>query len=385
MRDAFLFDAVRTPRGRGKPDGSLYSVKPVDLVVTLLKALQQRNDLNTRAVDDLVLGCVTPIGEQGADIARTAVLHAGWDQSVPGVTLNRFCASGLEAVNLAAMKVRSGWEDLVVAGGVESMSRVPMGADGGALFLDPSINFNTGFIPQGVSADVIASMEGFSREELDHFAVGSHHKAAAARLAGYFKKSMVAVKDFHGKTILDHDETVREYTSRQAMAKLKNLDLLEGRISIADIESSMPSMRVDTSRSMPVVSTACICSTSEKKLFSCTSVCAASASLVSMRARCAMRLTSESSRAMAWCGASAPGSVLRTGGVSAGGEKGGGAMPASTLFAFWRPSECREGRHAPGSMAQWPRRAGRVRPGDTPGSSKLQVFPGPNAPKQREL
>ena len=164
MREVFIYDAVRTPRGKGKKDGSLHEVKPVDLLGTVLQALQQRNNLDTALVDDVVLGCVTQIGEQGADIARTAVLHAGWSQEAPGVTLNRFCGSGLEAINLGAMKIRSGWEDLVVAGGVESMSRVPLGSDGGAWLQDPVVNNATSFVPQGISADLIASLEGFTSD-----------------------------------------------------------------------------------------------------------------------------------------------------------------------------------------------------------------------------
>ena len=171
MSDAFIFDAVRTPRGKGKKDGSLHQITPVHLVGNLLNALQQRNDLDTSQVDDVVLGCVTPVGEQGADIARTAVHYAGWDESVAGVTQSRFCASGLESVNLAAMKVMSGQEDLVVAGGIESMSRWPMGTDGGAMAMDPRVNQLMGFVPQGIGADLIASLEGFSRTDVDAFAV----------------------------------------------------------------------------------------------------------------------------------------------------------------------------------------------------------------------
>jgi len=161
MTQALIFDAIRTPRGKGKADGALHSVKPVNLVAGLLTALAQRSDLDTRQVDDIVLGCVTPVGDQGADIAKTAALVADWDISVAGVQVNRFCASGLEAVNLGAMKVRSGFEDLVVVGGVESMSRVPMGSDGGAWVLDPQTNMHSHFTPQGIDADLIATLEGF--------------------------------------------------------------------------------------------------------------------------------------------------------------------------------------------------------------------------------
>ena len=167
MTDALIFDAVRTPRGKGKPDGALYSVKPVNLIAGLLTALQARNQLETAQVDDIVLGCVTPVGDQGADIAKTAALVADWDVSVAGVQINRFCASGLEAVNLGAMKIRSGFEELVVVGGVESMSRVPMGSDGGAWVLDPQTNLHCHFTPQGIGADLIATLEGFTRQDVD--------------------------------------------------------------------------------------------------------------------------------------------------------------------------------------------------------------------------
>jgi len=230
MRDAVIFDAVRTPRGKGKKDGALHEVKPVDLLAVLLRALRARNNLDPRQVDDVVLGCVTPIGEQGGDIARTAVLHAGWGQDTPGQTLSRFCASGLEAVNLAGMKIRSGWEDLVVAGGVESMSRNPMGSDGGAVFLDPTINGGHAFVPQGISADIIASLEDFSRQELDRFAVDSHKKAAKARSGGHFERSLIPVKDVNGLTILDHDETIRPDCDLEGLSALKPSFLKAGRM-----------------------------------------------------------------------------------------------------------------------------------------------------------
>jgi len=170
--EAYIFDAVRTPRGKGKKDGSLHTVKPVDLVVGLMHALEARNGAAIKDyIDDVVLGCVAPVGDQGADIAKTAALAAGWNDTTAGVQLNRFCASGLEAVNLGAMKIRSGFEDLVVVGGVESMSRVPMGSDGGAWAMDPATNLSTGFVPQGVGADLIATIEGFSRQDVDAFAV----------------------------------------------------------------------------------------------------------------------------------------------------------------------------------------------------------------------
>lgn len=219
--EAYIFDAVRTPRGRGKKDGSLYSVKPVTLLKIVLNALQERNSLDTAQVDDIVMGCVTAVGDQGADIAKTAALAADWDEKVAGVTLNRFCASGLEAVNLAAMKVRSGWEDLVVAGGVEAMSRVPMGSDGGAWATDPETNLHTGFMPQGIGADLIATIEGFSREDVDGFAVKSQQKAANAWQHDYFSKSIVPVTDQNGVVILDRDEQVRGDTSTASLSGLK--------------------------------------------------------------------------------------------------------------------------------------------------------------------
>ncbi|MBD3640210.1 MAG: acetyl-CoA C-acetyltransferase [Marinobacter sp.] len=219
--EAYIFDAVRTPRGRGKKDGSLHSVKPITLLTSMLRSLQERNSLDTTQVDDIVMGCVTAVGDQGADIAKTAALAADWDEKVAGVTLNRFCASGLEAVNLAAMKVRSGWEDLVVAGGVEVMSRVPMGSDGGAWATDPETNLHTGFMPQGIGADLIATIEGFSREDVDRFAVRSQQKAANAWEKGYFSKSIIPVTDQNGVVILDHDEHVRGNTTLESLAGLK--------------------------------------------------------------------------------------------------------------------------------------------------------------------
>lgn len=221
MNEAYIYDAVRTPRGKGKKDGSLHQVTPVHLVGNLLWALEQRNALDTALVDDLVLGCVTPVGEQGADIARTAVLYAGWAESVAGVTQSRFCASGLESVNLAAQKVMSGMEDLVVAGGVESMSRWPMGSDGGAWAMDPRINQMTGFAPQGIGADTIATLEGFSRQDVDAFALRSQQKAASAREKGYFSKSLIPVKDINGLTVLDHDEFIRAEATMEGLAQLK--------------------------------------------------------------------------------------------------------------------------------------------------------------------
>ncbi|SIR81530.1 acetyl-CoA C-acetyltransferase [Pseudomonas sp. B10] len=221
MTEALIFDALRTPRGKGKADGALHSVKPVNLVAGLLSALQARTALDTSQVDDLVLGCVTPIGDQGSDIAKTAVQVADWDVSVAGVQINRFCASGLEAVNLGAMKVRSGFEDLVVVGGVESMSRVPMGSDGGAWALDPQTNLHSHFTPQGVGADLIATLEGFSRQDVDAYALHSQQKAARARADGSFNKSLVPVQDQNGIILLDHDEFIRAESTLEGLGKLK--------------------------------------------------------------------------------------------------------------------------------------------------------------------
>jgi len=221
MSEAFIYEHVRTPRGKGKKDGGLHQATPVWLLRTLFQAMQQRLALDTALVDDVVLGCVTPVGEQGADIARTAVLDAQWAQTVAGVTQSRFCASGLESVNLAAAKVKSGWEDLVVAGGVESMSRWPMGSDGGAWVLDPRVNQTLGFAPQGIGADLIATLEGWGREDVDAFALRSHQRAAVARADGRFARSVVPVHDIAGLPMLDHDETIRADASAQAMASLK--------------------------------------------------------------------------------------------------------------------------------------------------------------------
>ncbi len=219
--EAYIFDAVRTPRGRGKASGALYEVKPVNLLATLMHALQVRSHLDTAQVDDVVLGCVTPVADQGGNIARTAVLHAGWDVDVTGMQLNRFCSSGLEAVNLAAMKVRSGWESLVVAGGVESMSRVPMGLDGGALAYDPSVSGRVKFVPQGIGADLIATLEGFTRQDVDELALASQQKAAAARAGGHFARSLIPVRDENGLLILDQDEYIRPDTTLEGLAALK--------------------------------------------------------------------------------------------------------------------------------------------------------------------
>lgn len=220
MSEAYIIDAIRTPRGKGKKDGSLYEVKPITLLTTLLNELKQRHQLDTAKVDDIVLGCVTPVGDQGGDIAKTAAIAAGWSDDVAGVQINRFCASGLEAVNLAAQKVRSGWEDVVVAGGVESMSRIPMGSDGGPWALDPETNLKSSFVPQGIGADLIATLDGYTRADVDAFAVGSQHKAAAAQAQGYFDKSVVPVKDHSGVMILEKDEFIKGQTTLEGLAKL---------------------------------------------------------------------------------------------------------------------------------------------------------------------
>ena len=219
--EAYIYEAIRTPRGRGKKTGSLHSVKPIDLVTGLVQELRVRfPDLDEDRISDLILGVVMPVGDQGADIARTAVLAAGLPDTVGGFQLNRFCASGLEAVNLAAQKVRSGFDDLVLAGGVESMSRVPMGSDGGAWAMDPATSYDTYFVPQGVSADLIATIEGFSRDDVDAYAVRSQDLAAKATTGGYFAKSIVPVKDINGLVVLDNDEHMRPGTTSEDLAKL---------------------------------------------------------------------------------------------------------------------------------------------------------------------
>ncbi|MFJ1546264.1 acetyl-CoA C-acetyltransferase [Streptomyces sp. NPDC088246] len=220
--EAFVYDAIRTPRGRGKANGALHGTKPIDLVVGLIHEIRSRfPGLDPAAIDDIVLGVVSPLGDQGSDIARIAAIAAGLPDSVAGVQENRFCASGLEAVNLAAAKVRSGWEDLILAGGVESMSRVPMGSDGGAWAMDPMTNFATGFAPQGVGADLIATIEGFSRRDVDEFAALSQERAAEAWKDGRFARSVVPVKDRNGLVVLDHDEHMRPGTTADSLAALK--------------------------------------------------------------------------------------------------------------------------------------------------------------------
>ncbi|NMM89707.1 acetyl-CoA acetyltransferase [Rhodococcus sp. SRB_17] len=221
MTEAYVFDAIRTPRGKGKKDGSLHEVKPISLLVGLLTELQARHRFDTAAVDDIVMGIVSPVGEQGSVLPKVAALKAGWDFRCAGVQVNRFCASGLEAVNLAAQKVRSGWEDLVVAGGVESMSRVPIGSDGGAWAQDPETNSATLFVPQGIGADLIATLDGYTRADVDAFALESQRRAAAARAAGYFKHSVVPVRDFLGQTILAEDEFIKPHTTLEGLGALK--------------------------------------------------------------------------------------------------------------------------------------------------------------------
>ena len=218
---AFVYDAIRTPRGKGRKDGALHEVKPVDLLAGTLAALQRRHGFVTARVDVVVMGCVTPVGEQGACIARTAALKAGWDFRAAGVQLNRFCASGLEAVNLAAQKVASGWEDLVVAGGVESMSRVPLGSDGGAWAQDPATSLATAFVPQGIGADLIATLEGFTRDDVDAYALASQQRAAAAQAAGRFDRGVVPVTDAIGLAILERDEFIKPRTTLEGLAALK--------------------------------------------------------------------------------------------------------------------------------------------------------------------
>jgi acetyl-CoA C-acetyltransferase len=219
--EAFIYEAIRTPRGRGKQTGSLHATKPISLVVGLIDEIRGRHPgLDPNAIDDMVLGVVSPVGEQGADIARTAAIVAGLPDTVGGVQLNRFCASGLEAVNTAAQKVRSGWDSLVLAGGVESMSRVPMGSDGGAWAADPQTNYHTYFVPQGVGADLIATIEGFSREDVDSYAVQSQERAAKAWSGGHFAKSVVPVTDRNGLPVLDHDEHMRPESTVEGLGKL---------------------------------------------------------------------------------------------------------------------------------------------------------------------
>ena len=218
---AFIYDAIRTPRGRGKSNGSLHNTKPIDLVVTLLHEMLARNsNVDPERIDDVVLGCVSPVGDQGGDIARAAVLKAGLPETIPGFQLNRFCTSGMDSVIVAAQKISSGWEDLVLAGGVESMSRIPLGSDGGAWAMDPETNYDTSFVPQGISADLIASLEGFTREDVDVWAARSQERAATAQAEGRFANSIIPVRDRNGHVLLDHDEHIRR-TTLEGLGKLK--------------------------------------------------------------------------------------------------------------------------------------------------------------------
>jgi acetyl-CoA C-acetyltransferase len=232
---AYIYDAIRTPRSKGKAGGSLHAVKPVDLGAGLLRELQARHQLDTSYVDDVVMGCVTPIGEQGSDVAKMIVQNADWDESVAGVQLDRFCASGLEAVNIAAQKIASGWEDLVVAGGVECLSRVPMGSNGGAMGGDAAFSLKTGFVPQGIGADTIATLEGWSREDVDAYALASQQRATHARDNGYFDKSVVPVKDCNGLTILEKDDFIKPNTTLEGLAGLKASFELMGQFGFDDV------------------------------------------------------------------------------------------------------------------------------------------------------
>ncbi|MCB0707022.1 MAG: acetyl-CoA C-acetyltransferase [Saprospiraceae bacterium] len=220
MAEAFIYDTLRTPRGKGKVSGALYEVRPVDLISQCLQAMRDRNTLETTEVDDLLLGCVTPIGGQGYNIAKAGLLYAGWADTVPGIQLNRYCSSGLEAVNFAAVQIRADWRQLLVAGGVESMSRIPIGSDGGALLNDPDVINRTGSIPQGIAADLIASLNGFSREDLDTVAFQSNKRATNAWESNYFEQSVIPVYDRNGIKILDRDEHFRPNTSMESLGAL---------------------------------------------------------------------------------------------------------------------------------------------------------------------
>jgi len=232
---AYIYDAVRTPRSKGKKDGTLHEVKPIDLGAGLLSALQERNDLDTSYVDDVVMGCVSPVGEQGGDIAKMIVQNAHWDESVAGVQMNRFCASGLEAINTAAAKVAAGWENLVVAGGIECMSRVPMGSDGGAMASDAAFAVQESFVPQGIGADTIASLDGYSREDVDAYALESQKRAAQARDNGWFDGSVVPVKDTNGVTILERDDFIKPDSTMQGLGNLNASFAEMGKYGFDDI------------------------------------------------------------------------------------------------------------------------------------------------------
>ncbi|MEK6625630.1 MAG: acetyl-CoA C-acetyltransferase [Bdellovibrionota bacterium] len=221
MTDAYIYDTARTPRGKGKSTGALHIARPIHLLKTVLEALSNRNHLDTNLVEDVIMGCVTPVAEQGGNIAKAAAMYAGYSEKVPGMTLNRFCSSGLEAVNTASAYIMAGQSDLIVAGGVESMSRVPMGSDGGAWLIDPEVARQTHFIPQGISADLIATMEGFTRRDVDQYAVVSQQRAAKAWAEGRFNKSIIPVKDVIGKILLDRDEHFRAETTLESLSELK--------------------------------------------------------------------------------------------------------------------------------------------------------------------
>jgi acetyl-CoA C-acetyltransferase len=248
MAEAFIYDHVRTPRGRGKPDGSLHEITPIQLAAQALAAVRDRNELDTSLIDDVVLGCVAPVGEQGADIARVAVLVADYAQSVAGQQLNRFCASGLEAVNNAAAQVMAGQSDAVVGGGVESMSRVPMGSDGGAWFADPAVSHATCYVPQGIGADLIATLDGYSRQDVDAFAVESQRRAAAAWNEGRFRKSVLPVRDVIGQVVLERDEHLRPETTLESLAALKPSFLMPGEQGGFDTVAQMRYPEVESIR-----------------------------------------------------------------------------------------------------------------------------------------
>lgn len=232
---AYIYDAVRTPRSKGKQDGTLHEVKPIDLGAGLLRALQSRNDLDTSYVDDVIMGCVSPVGEQGSDIAKMIAQNADWDESVAGVQLNRFCASGLEAINTAAAKVAAGWDQLVVAGGIECMSRVPMGSDGGAMGMDAAFAVKESFVPQGIGADTIATLDGYSREDVDAYALESQKRAAHARDSGWFDGSVIPVKDKNGVTILQRDDFIKPDSTMQGLGGLRASFAEMGKYGFDDI------------------------------------------------------------------------------------------------------------------------------------------------------
>jgi len=220
MTEAYIYDHVRSPRGRGKAGGSLNAITPLNLCTQVLTALRDRSDLDTSLVDDVIFGCVSPVGEQGANVARVAAINANYAESVPGKQINRFCASGLEAVNSAASQIMAGQSDVAIGGGVECMSRVPMGSDGGAMAIDPQVAYNSYFVPQGIGADLIATLHGFSRQDIDSYAVASQHRAAQAWENGYFSRSVVPIRDHVGEIALDHDETIRADASMESLGSL---------------------------------------------------------------------------------------------------------------------------------------------------------------------